>query len=220
MNGWYIPAMIERSFEDAVVFVLDNEDDPARVKALLESVGLRVVLVESPRDLLETPLPDTTGCLVLDVRLGDTNGLHLQQKLAEYRIPVPLVFVTGHGTISMAVRAMKQGAADFLTKPVREQELLDAVFSALERDRKRRTKEELLSALRRRFSSLSTREREVLERVSVGRLNKQIAAELGLSEVMVKVHRAHLMRKMQAKSLAELVRMVDLLFQSNTADSR
>ena len=139
------------------------------------------------------------------------SGLKLQEELARAEVQVPIVFITGHGNIAMAVRAMKAGAIDFLTKPFTDQDLLDAVFSALERDRARRSQEESTSTLREHFNSLSAREKEVLAGVAAGRLNKQIAAELGVSEVMVKVHRANGMRKMHAKSVAEMVRMTDLL---------
>jgi FixJ family two-component response regulator len=149
--------------------------------------------------------------MVLDVRMPAMSGLKLQEELARAEVQVPIVFITGHGDIAMAVRAMKAGAVDFLTKPFSNQDLLDAVFAALERDRARRTQEESISTLREHFTSLSAREKEVLSRVATGLLNKQIAGELGVSEVMVKVHRANGMRKMRAKSLAELIRMTDLL---------
>jgi FixJ family two-component response regulator len=177
----------------------------------LESVGLKVILFQSAADFLESTIPDTTCCMVLDVRMPAMSGLKLQEELARAEVQVPIVFITGHGNIAMAVRAMKAGAIDFLTKPFSDQDLLDAVFAALERDRARRVQEESISTLREHFNSLSAREKEVLSHVAAGRLNKQIAAELGVSEVMVKVHRANGMRKMHAKSVAEMVRMTDLL---------
>jgi len=183
----------------------------AALKDLLESVGLKVILFQSAAEFLEGTIPDTTCCMVLDVRMPAMSGLKLQEELARAEVQVPIVFITGHGDIAMAVRAMKAGAVDFLTKPFSNQDLLDAVLAALERDRARRTQEESISTLREHFTSLSAREKEVLSRVATGLLNKQIAGELGVSEVMVKVHRANGMRKMRAKSLAELIRMTDLL---------
>jgi FixJ family two-component response regulator len=168
---------------------------------------------------LEDGIPDTTSCLVIDVKLPEKSGLKVQEELAKAAIQVPIVFVAAHGEIPVAVRAMKAGAVDFLTKPFRSQELLDAVYSALEQDGLRRAAQQRRATLRQRFESLSTREQEVAVRVAAGKLNKQIAADLGLSEVTVKVHRAHAMQKMQAKSLAELVRMIDL-FHTATAQDR
>ena len=196
----------------ALVFVVAY-DDAARVglKRLLESVGLQVVPFRSAVEFLGCALPDTTCCLVLELVMPEMSGLQLQEELAKAALQIPLIFITRHGSISTAVRAMKAGAVDFLTKPVNEQDMLDAVFAALARDRMRRTHEEALSAARERFGSLSPREREVLVRVAAGRLNKQIAEELGVSEIMVKVHRSHGMRKLSANSVAELVRMSDLL---------
>ena len=162
-------------------------------------------------EFLDSGIPETTCCLVLELRLPVMSGLTLQKELTKANIQVPLIFVTGHGCIATAVRAMKAGAVDFLSKPINEQDLLDAVFAALERDRLRRAQEEALSLLRKGFKSLTPRERQVLFRAAAGRLNKQIADELGVSEIMVKVHRSHTMRKMNAKSFAELVRMSDLL---------
>jgi FixJ family two-component response regulator len=162
-------------------------------------------------EFLDSGIPETTCCLVLELRLPVMSGLTLQKELTKANIQVPLIFVTGHGCIATAVRAMKAGAVDFLSKPINEQHLLDAVFTALERDRLRRAQEEALSLLRKGFKSLTPRERQVLFRAAAGRLNKQIADELGLSEIMVKVHRSHTMRKMNAKSFAELVRMSDLV---------
>ncbi|MGH6826388.1 response regulator transcription factor [Methyloceanibacter sp.] len=192
-----------------IVFVVDADAScRAGFKELFQSVGLEVRLYASGRDFLEDGIPDVASCLVLDVRLPETSGLKIQEELARAGIDTPIIFVTGHGDIQMAVRAMKAGAADFLTKPFRSQELLDAVFTAVQQDRGRRHTRQSYSTLRERFASLSTREREVATWVAAGDLNKQIAAKLGLSEVTVKVHRANAMRKMRAKSLADLVRMI------------
>ena len=204
--------MTGRATNKSIVFVIDDEASVrTALKELFESVGLKVVLFSSANEFLENTMPDATCCMVLDVRMPDMSGLKLQEELLKADIQVPIVFVSGHANTAMVVRAMKAGAVDFLAKPFNAQDLLDAVFDALERDRARRTQEESLSTLRERFRSLSVREREVLSHVTTGRLNKQIAADLGVSEVMVKVHRANGMRKMHASSVAELVRMIDLL---------
>jgi FixJ family two-component response regulator len=194
------------------VFVVDdNGAVGTSLKQLLDSVGLHVLLFESATEFLHSAFPDTPCCLVLDVRLPVMSGLKLQEELAKAGTQLPIVFISGYGSISMAVRAMKSGAVDFLCKPFDTQELLDAVFAGLERDQQRRAHENSLAVLRACFNSLSAREREVFFRVTDGLLNKQIAAELGLSEIMVKVHRANVLRKMSAKSVAALVRMCDLL---------
>ena len=204
--------MTKNAKGDSAVVVIDDDDAVrAAVKGLLESVGLKVILFQSAGEFLECTVPDTPCCMVLDVRMPKMSGLQLQEELTRADVQIPIVFITGHGDIAMAVRAMKAGAVDFLTKPFNNQELLDAVFAALERDRTRRSQQESISAMREHYNLLSVREKEVLSHVAAGRLNKQIAAELGISEVMVKVHRANGMRKMHAKSVAELVRMTDLL---------
>jgi FixJ family two-component response regulator len=208
--------MTETAPSESVVFVVD--DDPSvrkSVKELLESVGLKVVPYGSAAEFLEGTIPDASCCMILDVRMPEMSGLKLQEELLKADIQCPIVFMSAHGDIAMAVRAMKAGAVDFLAKPFSTQDLLDAVFAALGRDRARRSQEESLSSLRERFSTLSVREKEVLSHVAAGRLNKQIAADLGVSEVMVKVHRANGTRKMHAKSVAELVRMTDLLRASH-----
>jgi len=197
------------TIEGLVVVIDDDPSCRVALKELFESVGLKVQLYASGRTFLEDSLPDASSCLVLDIRLPETSGLKVQEELAKAHIDVPIVFVTGHGDIPMAVRAMKAGAADFLTKPFRSEDLLDAVFSALERDRARRKERELHSTNRKNFESLSARQREVVARVAAGDLNKQIAAKLELSEVMVKLHRARAMHKMGAKTLAELMRMIE-----------
>lgn len=192
----------------ATVSVIDDDVHiRAALKKVFESVGLNVQLFASGHSFLESPISDSAGCIVLDVRFP-VSGLKFQEELAKANIQVPIVFLTAHGDISMAVRAMKAGAVDFLTKPFREQDLLDAVATALEKDRARRAKELANAALRESLNSLSARERDVVARVAAGALNKQIAADLGVSEVTVKVNRATAMRKLGAKSVAELVRIV------------
>jgi len=199
------------TIEGLVVVIDDDPSCRAALKELFESVGLKVQLYASGRTFLEDSLPDTTSCVVLDIRLPETSGLKVQEELAKADIHVPIIFITGHGDIPMAVYAMKAGAVDFLTKPFRSEDLLDAAFSALEQDRTHRKEQELRSTDRENFESLSAREREVVARVTAGDLNKQIAGKLGLSEVTVKLHRAHAMRKMGAKTLSELMRMIDHL---------
>ena len=196
----------------AIVFVVD--DDAAirtSLHRLITSVGFRVEVFASTRAFLDAPRPDAPACLVLDVRLPGLSGLDLQRQLAETDAELPIVFVTGHGDIPMSVRAMKAGAVEFLTKPFRPQALLDAVRSAVERDRAMRTERQERAELRRRYASLTPRERDVLERIVGGLLNKQIAGELGTSEATVKEQRGHVMAKMQAGSVPELVRFASRL---------
>jgi FixJ family two-component response regulator len=197
---------------DAMVFVVDD-DGPVResLKNLIRSVGLRVELFASAQEFLRSKRPDLPSCLVLDVRLPGLSGLDLQRRTSDAGIEIPIVFITGHGDIPMSVRAMKAGAVEFLTKPFRDQDLLDAIQQALERDAKARDQRAALEELRSRFASLTPREREVMERVVTGLLNKQIGAELGTSETTVKIHRHQVMEKMGAGSLPELVRMADRL---------
>jgi RNA polymerase sigma factor (sigma-70 family) len=195
-----------------VVFVVD--DDPSvrsSLKFLLGSVGLQVESFESAETFLQRKPPDAPSCLVLDVRLRGLSGLDFQRELAARNIRIPIVFVTGHGDIPMSVRAMKAGAIEFLTKPYRDQDLLDAVRIAVERDRTRREQEKDLTDLRQRFDSLTPREQEVISMVVSGMLNKQIAGELGTAENTVKVHRSRAMEKMNAQSFADLVRMIEKL---------
>jgi FixJ family two-component response regulator len=197
---------------DAMVFVIDD-DAPMResLKNLIRSVGLRAELFASAQEFLRSKRPDVPSCLVLDVRLPGLSGLDLQRRTSEAGLEIPIIFITGHGDIPMTVRAMKAGAVEFLTKPFRDQDLLDAIQQALERDRKARDQRAEIEELRSRFASLTAREREVMARVVAGLLNKQIGAELGTSETTVKIHRHQVMEKMGAMSLPELVRMADRL---------
>jgi FixJ family two-component response regulator len=197
---------------DATVFVVDD-DAPMResLKNLIRSVGLRAELFASAQEFLRSKRPDAPSCLVLDVRLPGLSGLDLQRRTTEAGLEIPIIFITGHGDIPMSVRAMKAGAVEFLTKPFRDQDLLDAIQQALEHDRKARDQRAAIEDLRRRFASLTPREREVMARVVAGLLNKQIGAELGTSETTVKIHRHQVMEKMGAGSLPELVRMADRL---------
>ncbi|WP_407160553.1 response regulator transcription factor [Bradyrhizobium sp. STM 3557] len=178
---------------------------------LFQSVGLEVGAFGSAAELLNNKLPEVASCLVLDIRLPGLSGLDLQSELAKANIHIPIIFITGHGDIPMTVRAMKGGAVDFLTKPFRDQDLLDAVVSAIDKDRKRREAEKTVASLQALYETLSSREREVLAFVASGLMNKQIAAELGLAEITVKIYRGHIMKKMRAKSLAELIRMTEAL---------
>jgi FixJ family two-component response regulator len=194
------------------VFVVDDDASLREaLKSLIRSVGLQVELFGSAQEFLQRKRPDVPSCLVLDIRLPGTSGLDFQRRLAEAGISIPIIFITGHGDIPMSVRAMKAGAVEFLTKPFRDQDLLDAIHTGLERDRARRQRDSEVAAVRERFEWLTPREREVLPLVVSGLPNKQIAAKIGTSETTVKVHRSQLMRKMGANSLPELVRMAERL---------
>ena len=200
------------SQEPAVVFVVDDDESMRRSLAtLLRSVGLDARVFSTPQEFMEAKRPEAPGCLVLDVRLPGMSGLAFQEQLAKAGIGLPIIFISGHGDVPMTVRAMKAGAVEFLTKPFDDQVLLDAIHAAVERDRKRRRNATQLAEVQARYRALTEREREVFKHVVGGRLNKQIAAELGLSVVTVKVHRGQLMRKMAAKSIVDLVRMADQL---------
>jgi FixJ family two-component response regulator len=181
------------------------------LSSLFRSIGLRVELFRSAHEFGQIKIPDVASCLVLDIRLPGVSGLDFQAELAEADIRIPIIFMTGHGDIPMSVKAMKAGAIDFLTKPFRDQDILDAVIRAIERDQKRRDSEKAVSELRILFDSLTSREREVMTLVAAGLMNKQIAAKLGITEITVKVHRGHMMRKMKARSLVDLAGMADLL---------
>jgi len=194
-----------------VLVIDDDEDLRSSVGRLLRSVGLNTQLFASIPDFVESERPNTPACLVLDVRLPGKSGLDFQRELATANTHLPIIFITGHGDIPMTVQAMKEGAIEFLTKPFREQDLLDAIQLGLERDRSRRKEETALGDLRARFETLSVREREVMVHVVRGRLSKQIAGDLGISETTIKVHRSNLMRKMKVRSLSELTRMADKL---------
>jgi len=200
------------SAKESIVFVID--DDVAMrttLSSLFRSVGLRVELFGSAHEFARIKMPDVASCLVLDIRLPGVSGLDFQAELAKADIRIPIIFMTGHGDIPMSVKAMKAGAIDFLTKPFREQDILDAVIRAIERDQKRRDSEKAVSELRIPFDSLTSREREVMTLVAAGLMNKQIAAKFGITEITVKVHRGHMMRKMKARSLIDLLGMADLL---------
>jgi FixJ family two-component response regulator len=197
---------------EPIIFIVDDDESMREaLRRLFRSVGLKVEMFGSAAELLRSKLPDVASCLVLDVRLPGVSGLDFQAELAKAGIHIPIIFMTGHGDIPMSVKAMKAGAVDFLTKPFRDQDMLDAVAMAIERDRERREQEKRLSELRTHFEALTPREREVMGLVTAGMMNKQIAGELELAEITVKIHRGHIMRKMGARSLADLVRMAEVL---------
>ena len=196
----------------SIVFVVDDDVSLREaIKSLLRSVGLQVEVFGTAADFLKNKFPDVAACLVLDIRLPGVSGLDFQAELAKANIHIPIVFITGHGDIPMTVRAMKAGAVEFLTKPFRDQDLLDSVQIALERDRTRRAHDKEINEVRAHFDALTPREQQVIAFVTAGLMNKQIAAELGVSEITVKVHRGSVMKKMGARSLADLVRMADAL---------
>ena len=208
------------SESESIVFVVD--DDPSvrsAIERLIGTVGLQVQLFGSAQEFLASKLPNVPSCLVLDIRLPGISGLGLQRQLVEANVQIPIIFITSHGDVPMTVRAMKAGAVEFLTKPFHDQDLLDAIHLALEKDRGRRQQEAELTALRERFESLSPREREVVAMVVSGMLNKQIAAQIGTAENTVKIHRSRAMEKMQANSLADLVKMIQRLQVSPSKSS-
>ena len=204
--------MIDSSQAQSVVFIIDDDESlRSGLKRLFRSVGLHSEAFQSTHEFTQSKLPDAASCLLLDVRLPGLSGLDFQAELAKSGIRIPIIFMTGHGDIPMSVKAMKAGAVDFLTKPFRDQDLLDAVTRALDRDRKRRKAEEDTRDLRARYSTLTTREKQVMAMVTEGLLNKQIANRLGISEVTTKIHRGKVMRKLAARSLVDLTVMADAL---------
>jgi FixJ family two-component response regulator len=202
-----------------VLVVDDDEEVREALGSLFRSVGLEPKSFASSAELLRHKLPEAPCCIVLDIRLPGVSGLDFQTQLAKAEVHVPIIMMTGHGDIPMSVRAMKAGAVDFLTKPFRDQDMLDAVTQAIERDRKRRDAEKALAELRGLFESLTTREREIMALVTAGLMNKQVAGQLGLSEITVKIHRGHIMRKMRVRSLADLVRAAEALGLPHTEKS-
>jgi FixJ family two-component response regulator len=205
-------AMPFQTKERALVHVVDDDVSVrGALEALFETVGLETQTYEAAADFLAASLPDRPGCVVIDIRLPDMNGLEFQAKLTWMGVRLPVVVITGYGDIAMSVRAMKTGAVDFLTKPFRDQDMLDAVIAAIERDRQRRTVDTSVSQLQQRFGTLTPREQEVMLLVAAGKMNKQVAGDLRIAEITVKIHRGAAMRKMNARTLADLVRMAEII---------
>jgi FixJ family two-component response regulator len=197
---------------ESIVYVVDDDIDVREgLKSLFQSVGWKSEAFSSTADFLSAKRPDEASCLILDVRFPDASGLDFQSELAKRECNMPVIFITGHGDIPMSVRAMKAGAVEFLAKPLREQDLMDAVRIAIDRDRARRESETKIFDLRERFEALTAREQQIMKMVCTGLMNKQTAAQMGISEITVKVHRHNVMKKLGAKSLPELVRMADVL---------
>lgn len=212
MTGRPAPPPETAGAEEAIVLIVDDDASVREsLSNLFRSVGLQVKTFGSAHEFLQSKLPNAPACLILDIRLPRLSGLDFQADLAKADIRIPIIFMTGHGDIPMTVRAMKAGAVDFLTKPFRDQDMLDAVTAAIERDRNSRDEAKALSDLQALFATLSAREKQVMTLVTAGLMNKQIAAEIGLAEITVKIHRGNIMRKMGAKSLPDLVRMAELL---------
>jgi FixJ family two-component response regulator len=212
VGGMQVRTGERKSKPATVVFIIDDDDSVREaLQRLFRSVHLHAEVFGSATQFLDTELPDVPSCLVLDIRLPGVSGLDFQKQLAGAGIELPIIFMTGYGDIPMTARAMKAGAVDFLTKPFREQDMLDAVAEAIEKDRKRRTAVAVISELRRRFEELTAREREVMPMIAAGLLNKEIAAALTISEITVKIHRSSLMRKLNARTVPDLVRIADLL---------
>jgi FixJ family two-component response regulator len=203
---------LSQTSEKAIVHVVDDDASMrGALESLFDSVGLDTQSYAAARDFLVTSVADRPGCIVIDIRLPDMNGLDFQARLAEMDVRLPVVMITGYGDIPMSVRAMKRGAVDFLPKPFHDQDMLDAVMAAITRDRQRRTVEGDLSQMQQRFGTLSPRELQVMQLVTAGKMNKQVAGDLGISEITVKIHRGAAMRKMGARTLADLVRMAEVL---------